>query len=136
MSRGPLLGLSMGGAESLLTGLNHIDKFAWVGAFSSGGISEDFNSQFPTLDSKANSKLRLLWVACGTEDRLIDINRKFREWLKSKDVAHTDIETPGMHTWMVWRRNLADYASDLLFHKQRLLLCNSYRATGGGGEAE
>jgi len=57
-----------------------------------------------------------LWVACGTEDRLIDINRKFREWLKSKDVAHTDIETPGMHTWMVWRRNLADYAS-LLFHK-------------------
>jgi enterochelin esterase-like enzyme len=112
-----IAGLSMGGAESLLTGLNHIDQFAWVGAFSSGAITEDFNTQFPTLDSKANSKLRLLWVACGTEDHLIDINRKFRDWLKSKDVNHTDIETPGMHTWMVWRRNLTDYAS-LLFQSR------------------
>lgn len=105
-----IAGLSMGGAESLLTGLNHLDQFAWVGAFSSGGITEDFNAQFPALDSKANGKLRLLWVACGTEDHLIEINRKFRDWLKSKDIAHSDIETPGMHTWMVWRRNLADYA--------------------------
>lgn len=106
-----IAGLSMGGSESLLTGLNHLDQFAWVGAFSSGGITEDFNGQFPGLNSQANAKLRLLWVACGTEDHLIDINRKFRDWLKSKDVAHKDIETPGMHTWMVWRRNLADYAS-------------------------
>lgn len=28
-------GLSMGGAESLLVGLNHIDDFAYVGGFSS-----------------------------------------------------------------------------------------------------
>jgi enterochelin esterase-like enzyme len=26
----------------------------------------------------------------------------------------TEIETPGMHTWMVWRRNLAEFAQ-LLF---------------------
>ena len=32
-----IAGLSMGGAESLFTGLNAIDRFAWVGAFSSGG---------------------------------------------------------------------------------------------------
>jgi len=25
-----------------------------------------------------------------------------------------DIETPGMHTWMVWRRNLTEFSS-LLF---------------------
>jgi enterochelin esterase family protein len=35
-------------------------------------------------------------------------------WLKTKGVEHTDIETPGMHTWMVWRRNLAEFAG-LLF---------------------
>jgi len=29
-----LAGLSMGGAETLLTGLNHLDKFAWLGSFS------------------------------------------------------------------------------------------------------
>src|SRR5437899_2360057 len=58
-----ITGLSMGGAESLLTGLNALDHFAWVGAFSSGGLGEDFNAEFPALDSKANSQLRLLWIA-------------------------------------------------------------------------
>ena len=109
-----IAGLSMGGAESLYTGLNAIDRFAWIGAFSSGGLSDNFDATFPALDSKANSKLHLLWIACGTDDRLIDFNRKLREWLKSKDVHHTDIETPGAHTWMVWRRNLAEFAP-LLF---------------------
>ena len=109
-----IAGLSMGGAESLYTGLNALDHFAWVGSFSGGGIGEDFNAEFPSLDSKANAQLHLLWIACGTEDRLIEPNRKFREWLAAKGIQHTDIETPGMHTWMVWRRNLAAFAS-LLF---------------------
>ena len=109
-----IAGLSMGGAESLYVGLNAIDRFAWIGAFSAGGSSEDYNATYPALDAKANAKLRLLWIACGTEDRLIESNRKFREWLKSKGVRETEIETPGMHTWMVWRRNLATFAP-LLF---------------------
>ena len=104
----------MGGSESLLTGLNNLDKFSWVGAFSSGGIPENFEKDFPTLDSKANQQLHLLWIACGTEDRLIAINRNRREWLKTKGVKATEIETPGMHTWMVWRRNLSEF-TQLLF---------------------
>ena len=111
-----IAGLSMGGTESLLTGLNNRDYFAWIGAFSSGGLPEDFNTEF-TLDSKANSQLRLLWIACGTEDRLIDTNRRFRSWLTSKGIHPTEIETPGAHTWMVWRRNLAAFAP-LLFRDQ------------------
>jgi len=47
-------------------------------------------------------------------DHLIDLNRKFRDWLKSKGVQHVDIETGGAHTWMVWRRNLTNFSS-LLF---------------------
>lgn len=109
-----IAGLSMGGSESLLTGLNHLDKFAWIGAFSSGGIPDEFDNDFPKLDSKANQELRLLWIACGTDDRLIDINRRLRKWLESKGVHKVDIETPGAHTWMVWRRNLAEFAG-LLF---------------------
>jgi enterochelin esterase-like enzyme len=109
-----IAGLSMGGSESLLTGLNNLDKFAWIGAFSSGGLSENFTSEFPSLDANANSKLRLLWIACGTDDGLIRINRNFREWLKSKGINHADIETPGAHTWLVWRRNLSNFAP-LLF---------------------
>jgi enterochelin esterase family protein len=109
-----IAGLSMGGSESLLTGLNNIDKFAWVGAFSAGGLPEPFEKDFPSLDAKANDQLKLLWIACGTEDHLITANRNLREWLKTKGVQHTDIETPGMHTWMVWRRNLSELAP-LLF---------------------
>jgi enterochelin esterase-like enzyme len=109
-----IAGLSMGGAESLLTGLNNLDKFAWVGAFSAGGLPDPFEKDFPALDAKANQQLRLLWIACGTEDRLITVNRNLREWLKTKNITHTDIETPGMHTWMVWRRNLTEFAG-LLF---------------------
>ena len=109
-----IAGLSMGGSETLLTGLNNLDKFAWIGAFSSGGIPEDFDKDFPGLDAKANQRIRVLWIACGTEDHLITVNRKFREWLKDKGIEHTDIETPGMHTWMVWRRNLSAFAP-LLF---------------------
>jgi enterochelin esterase-like enzyme len=109
-----IAGLSMGGAESLYVGLNALDRFAWIGAFSSGGLGDDFNNTFPRLDAKANNQLRLLWIACGTEDGLIATNRKLREWLQTKDVHHVNIETPGAHVWMVWRRNLADFAT-LLF---------------------
>ena len=109
-----IAGLSMGGAESLFTGLNAIDRFAWIGAFSSGGLGDDFNTTFSRLDPKASEKLKLLWIACGTEDRLIEPNRKVREWLKSKGVHPTEIETPGAHEWTVWRRNLAEF-STLLF---------------------
>ena len=109
-----IAGLSMGGAESLYVGLNALNRFAWIGAFSSGGLGEDFSASFPALDAKANSQLHLLWIACGTEDRLIDGSRKFRDWLKSKEIRHTGIETPGAHTWMVWRRNLASFVP-LLF---------------------
>jgi len=113
-----IAGLSMGGSESLLTGLNNLDKFGWIGAFSSGGIPDEFEKDFPTLDAKANQQIRLLWIACGTEDRLISVNRKLREWLKTKGVEHMDVETPGMHTWMVWRRNLSEFAP-LLFRERR-----------------
>jgi len=109
-----IAGLSMGGAESLLTGLNTLDKFSYVGAFSSGGFAPEFDKQFPALDAKSSQQLHLLWIACVTEDRLIEINRNFRAWLAGKGVKHADIETPGMHTWMVWRRNLIEFAP-LLF---------------------
>jgi enterochelin esterase-like enzyme len=109
-----IAGLSMGGAESLFTGLNRLDKFSWISAFSSGGLGEDLAASFPQLSEAANQQLHLLWVACGTEDNLITFNRKLVDFLKSKKIRVTQIETPGMHTWMVWRRNLITVAP-LLF---------------------
>src|SRR2546430_17112532 len=83
-----IAGLSMGGSESLLTGLNNLDKFGWIGAVSSGGIPEPFDADFPGLDAKANQQLRLLWIACGTGDRLVELNRRFRQWLPSQNIYH------------------------------------------------
>lgn len=109
-----IAGLSMGGAESLLVSLNTPEKFGWVGAFSSGALNEDFSKDFPNLNIQALSRSRLLWIACGTEDRLIDLNRKLRDWLKSAGIKITYVETPGSHTFLVWRRNLVAFAP-LLF---------------------
>jgi enterochelin esterase-like enzyme len=106
-------GLSMGGGQSLDIGLNARDHFAWVGAFSSA-VPEDPDAAFPGLDANTKPPLRLLWIACGNEDFLTAANRKFWDWLQARKVPHTKVETPGAHTWRVWRRNLAEFAP-LLF---------------------
>jgi enterochelin esterase family protein len=108
-----IAGLSMGGTEALYVGLNAPDRFAWVGSFSAGGMSENPNAAFPAVEAKINRRLRLLWIACGTEDPLIDANRLFRRWLMSKGVGFTAVETRGRHTWMVWRRNFVAFVPEL-----------------------
>jgi enterochelin esterase-like enzyme len=70
---------------------------------------------YPAASESINSQLRLLWIACGQQDGLIGMNRKLVEWLQSKGVQHTWVETPGAHSFMLWRRYLADFAP-LLFH--------------------
>ncbi len=109
-----IAGLSMGGSESLLTGLNHLDQFAWIGSFSAGGLPEDISADFQHLNTNDNSRIRLLWIACGTEDPLLKDNRNLKQWLTSQQIRYVSIETPGMHNWMVWRDNLANFAP-LLF---------------------
>ncbi len=126
-----IAGLSMGGAEAIFTGLNHLDKFAWIGSFSGafvmwrsgtgvddpgrgGGPSNSpavFEKTFPSLDAKVNSSIRLLWITCGTADGLIGVNREFKDWLRSKNVRFSEEEVPDMaHVWPLWRRNLVDFA--------------------------
>ena len=111
-----ITGLSMGGLESLTIGLTNTDKFAYVGGFSSAVHNEGYATQMAGLNPKT-ADLRVLWIACGTEDHLIEPNRKFIAFLKSKDMAVTAIETPGMHTWMVWRDNLIHF-TPLLFQSK------------------
>jgi enterochelin esterase-like enzyme len=108
-----IAGLSMGGLESLQVGLTHTGQFAWIGGFSSAVHNLEYVTQLASLDPKA-ANLRLLWVACGTEDHLIEPNRKFIAFLKTKDMPVTQIETPGLHSWLVWRDNLIHFAP-LLF---------------------
>ncbi|PTX91422.1 esterase [Opitutus sp. ER46] len=106
-----IAGLSMGGTQSLLFGLGAPQRFAWVGAFSAGGMPTDFEARFPDADEKLD--MRLLWMACGTEDGLIVPNRTFVAWLKERKVKHTWVETPGKHSFRVWRPYLADFLPQL-----------------------
>jgi enterochelin esterase-like enzyme len=103
-----ITGLSMGGLESLTIGLTHPEQFGWVGGFSSA-LGHREKDELSALSGKG-AGLHLLWIACGTQDDLITRNRNFIAWLKSKDVPQTAIETPGGHTWMVWRDNLVHFA--------------------------
>jgi enterochelin esterase family protein len=109
-----IAGLSMGGSESLLVGLNALERFSWIGAFSAGGLGTNYTTEFSGLDSKANAKIRLLWMACGEQDGLVNGNQKFSDWLNSQGVKHTWVRTPGQHSFRVWRRYLADF-TPLLF---------------------
>ena len=112
-----LAGLSMGGGQTLFTGLNHLDKFAYLGAFSSA-VGQEFDKAFPSLTAKSAGGMELLWIACGVDDGLITSNREFKKWLKEKNIPFTEVETPGAHSWPVWRRNLTDFAP-LLFQGKK-----------------
>jgi enterochelin esterase family protein len=112
-----ICGLSMGGAESLLVGLNDLDKFSYVGAFSSGGFAGKFEEALAGLTgATANSRLHLLWIACGKEDGLIRFNRDLVKWLKAQGIQLTSVETSGRHEWPVWRRNLIAFTG-LIFQR-------------------
>jgi enterochelin esterase family protein len=103
----------MGGHESLTIGLRNTDKFAYVIGLSSAaqGLSDD--PDLAGINPKT-ANLRLLWVSCGTEDSLSEPNHKLVEWLQSKQMPVKYVQTPGVHSWIVWQDNLIHFAP-LLF---------------------
>ena len=111
-----IVGLSMGGGESLIVGANHLETFSWVGSFSGAAVMADssYSNLLPTLSAADNTRIKLLWIACGKDDFLIKSNHELRDWLKQKNVTATYVETSGAHTWLNWRRYLNEF-SQLLF---------------------
>ncbi len=109
MSRA-IIGLSMGGGQSLGVGLRNIDKFAWVGGMSSATRGWDKGVPGMKADAAAvNEKLKLLWIQIGKEDFLLKDNQSFIAWLKESGIQHHYLETEGAHAWGVWRRYLGEF---------------------------
>ncbi len=77
-------------------------------------MMEVFAKTYPKIDETANAKLKLLYIACGVDDPLSRNNNNFKQYLTSKNVKFKGVDTPGAHTFMVWRRNLTDFVP-LLF---------------------
>lgn len=111
-----LAGLSMGGGQSLNFGLAHLDKFAWIGGFSSAPNTKTPEELIPD-PAAAMEKLKLLWLSCGNKDGLIRVSQRMQRYLKEKDVPHIwNVDSHG-HDPTHWRNNLYHFAQ-LLFREQ------------------
>lgn len=108
-----IAGLSMGGGQSLNFGLGNLDKFAWVGGFSSAPNTKVPEQLLPNPEL-AKKNLKLLWISCGDRDGLIYNSSRTHEYLKKHNVDHIYFIEPGYHDFKVWKNGLYMY-SQLLF---------------------
>jgi enterochelin esterase family protein len=111
-----LAGLSMGGSQAVSIGLNHLEQFAYIGAFSPAiEITDTANDYHGRLANAAlvNQQLRLLWIGIGSDDFLLEPVKKSHENLEKAGVKHVWVESSGAHVWTVWRKYLADFAPRL-----------------------
>jgi len=111
--RRAIVGLSMGGGQSLSTGLSRLDLFRWIGAFSAGTPQSDLDALFPDLAARTAKDLRLLWIACGRSDFLLERNEAFHAWLTERGIEHEYKLTEGGHEWPVWRSYLAEFLQQI-----------------------
>ena len=107
--RRAIVGLSMGGGQSLSTGLSRLDLFRWIGAFSAGTPQGNLDALFPDLAARTAKDLRLLWIACGRSDFLLERNDAFHAWLTERGIEHEYTLTEGGHEWPLWRRYLGEF---------------------------
>ncbi|MGI9445864.1 MAG: alpha/beta hydrolase [Rubripirellula sp.] len=104
-----LAGLSMGGGQSLNFGLGHLDKFAWVGAFSAAPNTKAPEELIPD-PAVAKAQLKLLWLSCGNKDGLIRVSQRMQRYLKNQTIPHVwNVDSHG-HDPTHWRNNLYHFA--------------------------
>ncbi|MHA6247121.1 alpha/beta hydrolase [Pontibacter sp. CAU 1760] len=111
--RRAIAGLSMGGGQSLNFGLGNLNKFAWVGGFSSAPNTKAPEKLLPE-PKKAKEKLKLLWISCGEDDNLMSFSKRTHDYLDRHNVPHVFYVEPGGHDFEVWKNDLYMF-SQLLF---------------------
>ena len=117
-----LAGLSMGGLNTLYTGIYNTGLFSYLGVFSSGWIlpvqGGIANAQYDFMkqnSTKINNDLRLFWLSeGGKEDIAYKNGQVMLAKLDELKIKHSYYEYPGGHTWPVWRNTLYNFAP-LLF---------------------
>ena len=103
-------GLSMGGGQSLNFGLGNLDQFAYVGGFSSAPNTKQPEELIPDVEA-TKSKNKLLWMVCGSNDRLMFNSARLKAFCDEKGVPCTLIEYPeGRHDFVVWKYGLYNFA--------------------------
>lgn len=124
-----LTGFSMGGFGALHYALTKPDQFVSVSSMSgvflttfppSGGWGSRLASLLGSQDANPHAyqalafhpriehllatraSLPLIYLHCGTEDRLVDESRNLHAFLTRIGVAHEHHESPGSHDWAYW----------------------------------
>jgi enterochelin esterase-like enzyme len=108
-----IAGLSMGGGQSLNFGLGNLDKFAWIGSFSSAPNTKPPEQLVPNPE-ETKKKLKLLWISCGASDNLIMFSKRTHDYLVKNDIPHIYYIEPGVHDFKVWKNGLYMF-SQLIF---------------------
>lgn len=121
-----LAGLSMGGIQTLNVGIPHLELFAYLGVFSSGwwatptrfGNAHDTEKYYDMLQKekeKYNAQLKQFWLSMGGKEDIAYNNcQVMMKRFDKIGIKYTYYETPGGHTWPVWRESLYQFAP-LLF---------------------
>ena len=121
-----IAGLSMGGYGALrlgakyptifksFSGLSSITEFSQMALFLEGKdvteLSMSVMSKESVLECMLANKERLphFRFDCGTEDLLIEFNRKLHGHLKANNIQHSYAEHPGGHQWEYWKKHIED----------------------------
>ena len=130
-----IAGLSMGGNQTLNIAIPHLDKFAYIGVYSSGIITAGRGAppaatpaapfaeawearNLTALDNAAAKRgLNLLWFATGKDDFLLDTTKSTVALLKKHGFTPVFHQSEGGHTWLNWRDYLSEFAP-MLFQPQ------------------
>ena len=119
-----IAGLSMGANQTMRIIMNHPDKFAYIGAFSStpNYPSADTLDAATFLEGKfkdgtaINKSMKLIWLGLGTKepDPFPGSVKSFRTMLDKQGIRYTWYESSGTaHEWLTWRRSLLQYTAML-----------------------
>lgn len=119
-----IAGLSMGGVHTLDIAIPNLEKFAYIGVFSSGvfGITaqgperpadqdrpyEEHYQEFLSND-RLKRDLKLFWFSTGEDDFLIDTTRATVAMFRNYGFDPVYEETGGGHTWINWRNYLHEF---------------------------
>jgi enterochelin esterase family protein len=117
-----IAGLSMGGSQTLNAAFATLDKYAYIGVFSSGaslmnagGTSGWEERHKDVLENpKLKKGVKLIWMSTGKDDSLITSSRATVDVLKKHGFNPVFLESSGAHTWINWRDYLGEFAP-LLF---------------------
>jgi enterochelin esterase-like enzyme len=115
-----IAGLSMGGGQTLNIAMPRLDRFAYIGVFSSGipaNVADAWEHEHQAdLDNAAARRgVKLLWFSTGKDDFVMDTTRSSVALLKKHGFSPVFVESEGGHTWMNWRDYLSAFAPQL-FH--------------------